>query len=192
MSQEKECIEYALHIYDIYWDYYKKTIDERNQILNNYIVFVGIPISIMGILIESAGNIIEHYLYVVIFILIMILVLGLVIYSSYIVESFVSERYLKQIEKVTGYLTDNHDVSYGKVFSELYSLDDVFLSKKASQYQRIRKCAIIVIINTGILFSITYLCFEKYIKCYEFLAIGILSVVLHYLLFYYHKKVERA
>lgn len=29
-SKEKDCIEYALHAYDIFWDYYKKTLDERN------------------------------------------------------------------------------------------------------------------------------------------------------------------
>ena len=32
--REKDCIEYALHIYDTFWDYYKKTLDERNQIIN--------------------------------------------------------------------------------------------------------------------------------------------------------------
>lgn len=39
-SNEKESIEYALHVYDTFWDYYKKTLDERNQIINNYIVLL--------------------------------------------------------------------------------------------------------------------------------------------------------
>ena len=34
-SKDKTCIEYALHAYDILWDYYKKTLDERNHILKN-------------------------------------------------------------------------------------------------------------------------------------------------------------
>lgn len=35
MPNEKNIIEYALHAYDTFWEYYKKTLDERNHILNN-------------------------------------------------------------------------------------------------------------------------------------------------------------
>ena len=48
MPNEKNIIDYALHAYDTFWEYYKKTLDERNHILNNYLIFVGIPISIIG------------------------------------------------------------------------------------------------------------------------------------------------
>lgn len=54
--KEIESIEYALHVYDIFWDYYKKTLDERNQIINNYMAFVGIPITIVGLFIDKIKN----------------------------------------------------------------------------------------------------------------------------------------
>lgn len=39
MSDKKDIIEYALHAYDTFWEYYKKTLDERNQILRESFKF---------------------------------------------------------------------------------------------------------------------------------------------------------
>lgn len=73
-------IEYVLHIYDTIWDYYKKTLDERTQILNNYIVFVGIPISVVGIIAERLGENIIYYFKEIICILFLIVLIGIVIF----------------------------------------------------------------------------------------------------------------
>ena len=54
-------IEYVLHIYDTIWDYYKKSLDERTQLFNNYIVFVGIPISAVGIIAERLRKYRQFY-----------------------------------------------------------------------------------------------------------------------------------
>lgn len=51
-SKDRDCIEYALHAYDTFWNYYKKTLDERNKIINNYIIIIGVPVSVIGVVIE--------------------------------------------------------------------------------------------------------------------------------------------
>lgn len=66
MSNKKETIEYALHAYDTFWEYYKKTLDERNHILNNYLVFVGIPTSIIGVFIKNIKNNLNNYKFIII------------------------------------------------------------------------------------------------------------------------------
>lgn len=184
----EKSIEYALHVYDIFWDYYKKTLDERNQILNNYIIFVGIPISIVGILAEKIKcNFEENYILVCLFLCI-IFTLGIVIYNTYIIESFVSQRYLQQINHITEYLINNFNSSYQNVFKETYELNNVFLDKKYSQKQRINKSFIIVIINTIIMISIFLLLFKNGLMLDLIVLSIIISVTGHYSIFFYYKR----
>lgn len=181
--QKRECIEYALHAYDTFWSYYKKTLDERNQILNNYMVFVGVPISVTGLLIEKISHNISYYSSWFILAFTIILVLGIVIYESYITESFISERYLKQIKCITNHLVQNYDNLYKNVFKELYTLDALFLDSGASHKHRFRKSFIIVTINTGIIIGIFGLIFLKNIKWYYILFAIIISFFVHIMIF---------
>lgn len=183
-TNKNECIEYALHAYDIFWDYYKKTLDERNQILNNYLLFVGIPISITGIITEKIIDTINKYSCWLILALTIILVLGIVIYDAYIVESFISERYLHQIKEITNYLIQNYDSTYNNIFQITYSLDNLFLDGEASQKHRIRKSFIIAIINTGIIISIFCLICFNFIRWYLIALSIIVSLFLHTIIFF--------
>lgn len=185
---EKDSIEYALHIYDIYWDYYKKTLDERNQILNNYIIFVGIPSSIIGIMINKIMNHIKDYFIWIALVFIFILVLGVIIYDTYVVESFISERYIKKINHVAKYLIENHDKKYKNVFSENYNLNDVLLDTRNSQIHRVGKSFIIIILNTMILVSIFCLFYVDSLKWYYIFLPLAGSVFVHMIIFKYRKK----
>ncbi len=192
-TREKECIEYALHAYDVFWEYYKKTLDERNQILNNYMIFVGVPISVMGIIVEKIKNAISYYFGWIIFALVIILLFGIVIYNAYIVESFISERYLKQIKNITEYLIRHFDINYKKVFSEVYSLDNLFLNRKDSAKHRLRKSALVIIVNTmiiGSIISIISITYLDEIKWYCVFSALTLSFFIHRTIFIYHKRYE--
>lgn len=183
LNNERECIEYALHAYDTFWDYYKKTLDERNQILNNYMVFVGIPISILMINNDVTGKI-DLYSKCNILPLTIILILGIVIYDVYIVESIISEKYLEQIRNITKYLISNYNNSYRDVFERTYVLDNLFLDETTSWNHRLGKCFIIITINTGIIFSILLII----IKWYSLILTIIISSFLHISIFFYRKR----
>ena len=189
-SKDKTCIEYALHAYDILWDYYKKTLDERNHILNNYIIVVGIPISIIGIVIEKIKRNIIFYSDWIFLALIVILLFGIVIYDAYVVESFISERCLKQIKHITQYLTQHYDNSYGKVFSEAYSLDKIFLNREQSPKHRLKKSFLVIISNTVIIISMFYIRFLNKTKWYYILIAFAISIFIHMAIFIYHERKE--
>lgn len=189
MAQKKEkCIEYALHSYEIFWNYYKKTLDERNHILNNYLFFVGIPISIFSIIVENKTDVINQYYCWIVLILTIILILGIVIYDAYIVESFISERYLQQIKQITNYLMQNYDNTYNSVFKSTYTLDYLFLNKADSQTHRIRKSFIIIVINTTIIIGIFYITFINHIQWYHMLISSIISFFIHLIIFIFNKR----
>lgn len=188
MSNKKKSIEYALHSYDIFWEYYKKTLDERNHILNNYMVFVGIPISVVGIFIEKIKNNIDNYFCWIALFLCFIDFLGIIMYNSYIIESFVSEKYLKKIKHITQYLINNYDKKYNNVFKETYDLQDLFLDKKKSQEQRINKSYIIIIGNTIIMIVTFFVILKNSAKWYHIIFAIIISAIIHIAIFNYYKK----
>lgn len=189
-SQDKACIEYALHVYDILWDYYKKTLDERNRILNNYILIVGIPISIIGMVVEKVKDNIQYYSNGIFLVLTIILLFGIVIYDAYIVESFISERYLKQIKYITQFLIQHYDNSHRNVFSEIYSLDRIFLNREESSKHRLKKSFLTIMSNTVIIIIMVYLrCLNQTKWYYVFLA-SVISVFIHMMIFAYHKRNE--
>lgn len=157
-TKDRICIEYALHAYDTFWDYYKKTLDERNKIINNYIIIVGVPVSIIGVVVENIKDKISYYSNWIALVLMFVLILGLIIYDAYIVESFISEKYLNKLKNITEYLQQNYDKCYRKVFRETYSLEDLFLNGKESQKHRLRKGFVIAIINT-IIFLVLFFFF---------------------------------
>ena len=146
-------IEYVLHIYDTIWDYYKKTLDERTQLLNNYIVFVGIPISAVGIIAERLGENIANFIQEIIGILILILLIGIVIFLMYIKESAVSRKYLTRIEVITDFLIERYDSDSDGLFSRLYGLDDLFHPDPMAMNIRLEKGLILPIINRDFLSS---------------------------------------
>lgn len=191
MKNEKDTIEYALHAYDTFWEYYKRTLDERNHILNNYLVFVGIPTSIIGVFIENIKNNLNNYRFIFILVLSIVYILGIVIYSTYVIESIVSQRYLKKINHITQYLITHFDTKYNNVFSESYELGDLFLDNKNSYKQRINKSFIIIIINT-ILIVLILLLFDVLIWCQLLLSI-IISAITHFAIcFYYNKQIKHS
>lgn len=179
-------IDYVLHIYDIYWDYYKQTLNERTHILNNYIIFVGVPISIMSIMIEKMKNDIELYLTGIIFLLMLILLLGIVIYYSYIVESIVSNKYLNRIEIITKYLIENYDIYTKGIFKELYCLDGLFQTATTDRNIRLSKGIIVPIINSGILSGTIYLVLRNCeYNWFVTISIFFVSIYIHILVFDY-------
>lgn len=188
MANKDKRIEYALHSYDTFWEYYKKTLDERNQIINNYMIFVGIPVSVFGVFIERIKNNINSYFSWIILFLCFIAFLGITMYNSYIVESFVSERYLNQIKHITEYLINNFDNDYKNVFKETYGLQNLFLDKKKSQKHRINKSFIIIICNTMIIIAVFLLIFNNNAKWYHMALAIIISAVIHIATFIYCKK----
>lgn len=187
MEEDKECIDYALHAYDIFWDYYKKTLDERNQIINNYMIFIGLPISLIAIFIENITDKITFFSGHFILFLLMFFILGIVIYNTYIIESYVSERYLNQLKHITNYLIQNYDEKYKNVFKETYNLQHLFLDNKNSLNQRTNKCFIIFIINTTILIYLFCFIFNSF-NSWNTLFIPFVSSVLIHLTFYIYNK----
>lgn len=187
MSNKKETIEYALHAYDTFWEYYKKTLDERNHILNNYLVFVGIPTSIIGVFIKNIENNLNNYKFIIVLALSIIYILGIVIYSTYVIENIVSQRYLKKINHITQYLITHFDKEYNNVFIETYELGDLFLDNENSQRQRINKSFIIITINTMLLITLFLLLFDVLIW-YQLLLSITISVIIHYIIYSYHNK----
>lgn len=190
MSNEKDIIEYTLHAYDTFWEYYKKSLDERNNILNNYMIFVGIPISIIGVFIDKIKNNFDNYLILIVLLLIIIFILGLVMYSIYIIEGLVSQRYLQRINHITQYLINNFDRSYHNVFKETYELGSLFLDNNYSKKQRLNKSFIIIIVNTIIIIGIfILLCGNT--TWYQILLPTVFSIVTHIFIFvYYNKKIK--
>lgn len=187
-STDKQCIEYALHAFDTFWDYYKKTLDERNQIINNYIAFVGIPISIVSIFSGTTKLNISKYSIYIILLFLIFFILGIIIYNSYVIESFVSEKYLKQIKHITKYLMKHYDTKCMNVFEQAYNLEQLFLNKKLSQIQRINKSFIVIITNTGIIAFISLLIFTNNTRWYCMIFSIILSLIIHFGIFHFHKK----
>lgn len=187
MLKEKDCIEYALHAYDTCWEYYNKTLDERNQILNNYMIFVGIPTSIGGIFIEKIKDIKNYHNWVILFLSI-ILLLGVVIYDTYVIESFVSQRYLQQIKHITEYLVNNFDQDYLNVFRESYKMDNLLLDDNNSQKQRINKSFIIIIVNTMIMITLYSMILKSNIRWYYIIFPIVVSIAIHTIIFIYQKQ----
>lgn len=191
MSNEKDIIEYALHAYDTFWDYYKKTLEERDHILNNYMIFVGIPLSLVGVFVEKIKDNFENYKFLFILFFSIILILGFVIYSAYIIESLVSHRYLRRINHITKYLINNFDKNYQNVFKEAYELRGLFLDDNNSIKQRINKSFIIIIVNT-IIIGVFLLLFD-YTKWYHILLAIVISIIIHAGIFiYYNQKIKHS
>lgn len=186
-KKDKICIDYALHAYDIFWDYYKKTLDERNKIINNYIVFVGIPISIIGIVYEKIKDIISAYSELIAWGFVFIFLFGIVFYEAYVVESIVSEKYLCKIEEITQFLIQNYDKKFRNVFSNTYSLDNLFLNSKKSQRHKLRKSFIFIVVNTSIFICIAFL-FQNKVKSFSAIMFAIFSILIHIAIFMKHKR----
>lgn len=176
-------IEYVLHIYDIIWDYYKKTLDERTQLLNNYIVFVGIPISAVGIIAERLGENIANFIQEIIGILILILLIGIVIFLMYIKESAVSRKYLTRIEVITDFLIEKYDSDSEGLFSRLYGLDDLFHPDPMAMNIRLGKGLILPIINSGILVGIFYLLTTYHLNTVQMALIFVISLAIQIIVF---------
>lgn len=187
MLNKKETIEYALHAYDTFWEYYKRTLDERNHILNNYLVFVGIPISIIGIFIENIKTNLNNYRFIIVLVLSIIYILGIVIFNTYIIENIVSQRYLKKIRRITQYLITNFDKEYNNVFRETYGLEDLFLDNKNSQRQCINKSFIIIVVNTMVIIALFLLLLDILIW-YKLLLSILVSVIIHVIIYFYHNR----
>lgn len=176
-------IEYVLHIYDTIWDYYKKTLDERTQLLNNYIVFVGIPISAVGIIAERLGENIANFIQEIIGILILILLIGIVIFLMYIKESAVSRKYLTRIEVITDFLIEKYDSDSEGLFSRLYGLDDLFHPDPMAMNIRLGKGLILPIINSGILVGIFYLLTAYHLNAVQMALIFVISLAIQIIVF---------
>lgn len=176
-------IEYVLHIYDTIWDYYKKTLDERTQLLNNYIVFVGIPISAVGIIAERLGENIANFIQEIIGILILILLIGIVIFLMYIKESAVSRKYLTRIEVITDFLIEKYDSDSEGLFSRLYGLDDLFHPDPMAMNIRLGKGLILPIINSGILVGIFYLLTTYHLNTVQMALIFVISLAIQIIVF---------
>ena len=176
-------IEYVLHIYDTIWDYYKKTLDERTQLLNNYIVFVGIPISAVGIIAERLGENIANFIQEIIGILILILLIGIVIFLMYIKESAVSRKYLTRIEVITDFLIERYDSDSDGLFSRLYGLDDLFHPETTAMNIRLGKGLILPIINSGILVGIFYLLTAYHLNAAQMALIFVISLAIQIIVF---------
>lgn len=176
-------IEYVLHIYDTIWDYYKKTLDERTQLLNNYIVFVGIPISAVGIIAERLGENIANFIQEIIGILILILLIGIVIFLMYIKESAVSRKYLTRIEVITDFLIEKYDSDSEGLFSRLYGLDDLFRPDPMAMNIRLGKGLILPIINSGILVGIFYLLTTYHLNTVQMALIFVISLAIQIIVF---------
>lgn len=187
MKNEKNTIEYALHAYDTFWEYYKRTLDERNHILNNYLAFVGIPTSIIGVFIENIKNNLNTYRFIIVLVLSIIYILGLVIYSTYVIENIVSQRYLKKINHITQYLIIHFDKKYNNVFLETYELGDLFLDYKNSQRQHINKSFIIIVVNTMIMI-VLFLLIVNDLTWYRLLLSISISVIIHVVIYFYHNR----
>ena len=187
MKNEKNTIEYALHAYDTFWEYYKRTLDERNHILNNYLAFVGIPTSIIGVFIENIKNNLNTYRFIIVLVLSIIYILGLVIYSTYVIENIVSQRYLKKINHITQYLIIHFDKKYNNVFLETYELGDLFLDYKNSQRQHINKSFIIIVVNTMIMIVLFLLIVDD-LTWYRLLLSISISVIIHVVIYFYHNR----
>lgn len=187
MLNKKETIEYALHAYDTFWEYYKRTLDERNHILNNYLVFVGIPISIIGIFIENIKTNLNNYRFIIVLVLSIIYILGIVIFNTYIIKNIVSQRYLKKIRRITQYLITNFDKEYNNVFRETYGLEDLFLDNKNSQRQCINKSFIIIVVNTMVIIALFLLLLDILIW-YKLLLSILVSVIIHVIIYFYHNR----
>lgn len=176
-------IEYVLHIYDTIWDYYKKTLDERTQLLNNYIVFVGIPISAVGIIAERLGENIANFIQEIIGILILILLIGIVIFLMYIKESAVSRKYLTRIEVITDFLIEKYDSDSEGLFSRLYGLDDLLHPDPMAMNIRLGKGLILPIINSGILVGIFYLLTTYHLNTVQMALIFVISLAIQIIVF---------
>ena len=176
-------IEYVLHIYDTIWDYYKKSLDERTQLFNNYIVFVGIPISAVGIIAERLGENIANFIQEIIGILILILLIGIVIFLMYIKESAVSRKYLTRIEVITDFLIERYDSDSEGLFSRLYGLDDLFHPDPMAMNIRLGKGLILPIINSGILVGIFYLLTTYHLNTVQMALIFVISLAIQIIVF---------
>ena len=176
-------IEYVLHIYDTIWDYYKKSLDERTQLFNNYIVFVGIPISAVGIIAERLGENIANFIQEIIGILILILLIGIVIFLMYIKESAVSRKYLTRIEVITDFLIEKYDSDSEGLFSRLYGLDDLFHPDPMAMNIRLGKGLILPIINSGILVGIFYLLTTYHLNTVQMALIFVISLAIQIIVF---------
>lgn len=190
MKNEKDTIKYALHAYDTFWEYYKRTLDERHHILNNYLVFVGIPTSIVGFFMENIKTNLNNYRFIIVLVLLIIYILGIVIFSTYVIENIVSQRYLKKIHHITQYLITHFDKKYNKVFKETYGLEDLFLDNENSQRQRVNKSFIIIVVNTIIIIALFLLLLDILIW-YQLLLSIFISVIIHVVIYsYYNRQIK--
>ena len=145
-------IQLIIDEYKILWDYYKKTLDERNEMFKNYSIFIGIPTTILSVVPQFLSS----YLWVIGLLLIIVSLIGISICYTYISECITSNRYLYKIDEIRSYLTNHF-----KLPENLLNSNDTFNNKKTNIIVKASKCFPLCILNSFALFAGLYISFSN-------------------------------
>ena len=139
---EKE-FDYILEEYKILWSYYKKTLDERNEMLKNYSLFVGITSIFLTFIynIININNILAGVL------LIVTALIGVSISYIYTSECITSQRYLNKIAEIRQIIVSNTNIP-----SQLYNSKDTYNSNIINIINKLTKCLPLYLLNSIALF----------------------------------------
>ena len=131
--------EYVFKEYQILWNHYQKTLDERNNMLKNYCLLIGIPSTALAllpyhsILSESISGLL----------LMVIAVLGILFSFTYVSECITADRYLKKISEIRKILNKSLNVP-----DIVFRTNDTYNSKHFNLFNKVVKVMPLCVINT--------------------------------------------
>jgi len=130
--------EYVFREYQILWNHYHKTLEERNNMLKNYCLFIGVSGTVLALLPHHSilGESISGLF------LIMITALGTIFNIIYVSECVTADRYLKKISEIRLILNKNLNVP-----NTVFRTSDTYNSEYFNIFNKVVKISPLCIIN---------------------------------------------
>lgn len=181
--QKEVLLKYAMDEYKIIWDYYKHTIQERENSYDRYFKVIAFPGTVISGLITLSNSLsfdnARKLILFASFSLGIISIVGISIYITYILEMIVSERYLKLIRELRFHFS-MYDSFLADFFTGIIPSDE---KEKYSVFgnTKLARSMAIPLINSSFIPIILYL--NNIFNLYVIALLYILVFALHMFVF---------
>jgi hypothetical protein len=162
-EKELDCI---IKEYEILWDYYKKTLDERNNMFKNFSMFIGI----LSVVLSIAPNLTAMNTILAGSLVIVISLIGISFSLIFISECKTSDKYLKKIREIREVIVLSTNIP-----PKVYNSDDTLNSRTINIINKMSRCFPLCLLNSlslfvGIHFVSTYLFYSIILSSALFIA----------------------
>ena len=177
MLMAKE-LDFVLEEYKILWDYYKKTLEQRNEMIKNYSLFMGILSAILAII----PNFVNINNKIIVVLLIAASFIGLSISFSYMSESITSRRYLRKIAEISEIITSETNIP-----KKIFDKSDVYNNKTVSLITSLSKCFPLSLISSLALYFAIFFANANFFASVLFSSLLLILQVIMYVVWLKNK-----